>query len=255
MISVKNAAQIDKMRAAGRLLYEVLTALRPMIVPGAATIDIDRAAHRMIMDAGAKPSFLGYKDFPNSLCTSVNEVVVHGIPNGKPLVEGDILGVDCGVILDGWQSDSAFTAGVGRISREAQRLIDVTEQCFWKAVASSRKGARIGDIGFAVQSHAEANGYQPIRAMCGHGIGRKMHEDPEVPNYGERGHGFRLLSGMTIAIEPMIAAGGWEIDINGWDVVTRDHSLCAHYEHTILITDGEPEVLSLPQFARGEGGS
>jgi len=247
MISVKNAAQIDKMRAAGRLLHEVLAALRPMVKPGATTLDIDRKARRMIADAGAIPSFLGYRGFPAALCASVNAAVVHGIPNANPLAEGDILGVDCGVILDGWQSDSAFTVGVGRISEEARKLIAVTEECFWCAFAKARKGARVGDISWAIQRHAESFGYQPIRQMCGHGIGRKMHEEPEVPNFGEPGRGPRLLVGMTLAIEPMIAAGGWEIDINGWDVVTHDRSLCAHYEHTVLITDGEPEILSIPR--------
>lgn len=252
MISVKNAQQIEKMRTAGRLLYDVLTALRALVVPGATTSQINIAAHRMITDAGASPSFLGYNGFPASLCTSVNDVVVHGIPNNTPLVEGDILGVDCGLVLNGWQADSAFTAGVGTISQEAQRLVSETEECFWVGASAARKGARIGDIGFAVQQYAQAHGYQPIRDLCGHGIGRKMHEEPEVPNFGERGHGPRLSPGMTLAIEPMIAQGGWEVDINDWDVRTRDRRLCSHYEHTILVTDGEPEILTLPPGWRRE---
>lgn len=246
MISIKNAVQIDKMRAAGALLNEVLAALRSHIHPGMTTRQLDAIAYRMITQAGAVPSFLGYQGFPNSLCTSVNDVVVHGIPDDKPLKEGDILGIDCGVILDGWQSDSAFTAGVGKVSLEAQQLMDVTEACFWKGIAQARAGARVSDISHAVQEHARAYGYQPIRALCGHGIGRRMHEEPEVFNFGPPGRGVRLQPGMTIAVEPMIAAGGWDVIIDGWYVATRDHSLCSHYEHTILITNDRPEILSLP---------
>ena len=246
MISIKNAAQIEKMRAAGKLLHDVLAALRTQIHPGVTTKQLDAYAHKMITQAGAIPSFLGYQGFPASLCASRNDVVVHGIPDDTPLQEGDILGIDCGVILDGWQSDSAFTAGVGQVSPEAQQLMDVTEQCFWKGIEKARPGARLSDIGHAVQTHARSYGYQPIRALCGHGIGRHMHEDPEVFNFGPPGRGVRLQPGMTLAVEPMIAAGDWDVVIDGWHVVTRDHSLCSHYEHTIVITEDQPEILSLP---------
>jgi len=249
MISIKNAKQLDKMREAGRLLHEVLTALRPMVVPGATTRQLDKAAFRMITQAGAKPSFLGYEKFPASICTSVNERVVHGIPDDKPLREGDILGVDCGVILDGWQSDSAFTAPVGNVSDEAKRLMAATEDCFWQAALSAVPGNRVTDIGRVVEQTAHGYGYEPIHDLCGHGIGRKMHEDPEVFNFVDpqrKEKGSRLQPGMTLAIEPMIAAGGWQVDIDGWDVRTRDRKLCSHYEHTVLVTHGLPEILSLP---------
>jgi methionyl aminopeptidase len=248
MISLKNAAQLDKMRASGRLLHQVLTALRPMVVPGATTRTLNDAAHRMITQSGAVPSFLGYNGFPAALCTSVNKIVVHGIPDDRPLQAGEIVGLDCGLILDGWHADSAYTAAVGAITPEAQRLIEVTEQCFWKGAAQAVKGNRIGDISQAVYDFATAHGYQPIRAMCGHGIGRQMHEDPEVPNFFEpgKGKGLRLQPGMTLAIEPMIAAGGWEVDMDNWYIATKDGSLCSNYEHTILITEGAPEVFTVP---------
>ncbi|MDR1263630.1 MAG: type I methionyl aminopeptidase [Oscillospiraceae bacterium] len=246
MISIKNDAQIEKMRAAGRLLYSVLAELRQYVKPGVTTMYLNKIAHRMITDAGATPSFLGYEGFPASLCTSVNEVVVHGIPNDVPLAEGCILGLDCGLVLDGWQADSAYTIGVGNVSPEAKRLIDVTEECFWKGVSQMKIGHRLSDIGSSVQAWAESNGYQVIRALCGHGIGREMHEDPEVPNFGKPGHGPRLAPGMTLAIEPMISAGGYDVINDGWHIATKDGGWVSHYEHTVLITYGEPEILTLP---------
>ncbi|MEG0766754.1 MAG: type I methionyl aminopeptidase [Clostridia bacterium] len=253
MITIKNQEQIEMMRRAGRLLYQVLQQVKLAVKPGVSTLALDALAERLIRDAGAIPSFLGYGGFPASLCTSVNEIVVHGIPNQELLQEGDIIGLDCGLILDGWQADSALTVGVGAIAPAAQRLIDVTEACFWQGIAQAHVGNRISDIGHAVQAHAEANGYQPIRALCGHGIGREMHEDPEVLNYGTPGHGLRLRPGMTLAVEPMIAMGGSAVDMQGWHVATADKSLCAHYEHTIVITTGgAPEVLTLPDGASEE---
>ena len=180
---------------------------------------------------------------------------MHGIPSKKTVLkEGQIISVDCGLILDGWQSDSAFTAGVGTISPEAQRLIDVTEESFFEALKVAREGNRISDIGHAVQKYVEDRGFSTVRALCGHGIGREMHEDPQVPNYGIPGHGVRLRRGMTIAVEPMIAAGDYHVKTlrDGWTVVTTDGSLCSHYEHTIAITDGEPEVLTLPGYRKEE---
>ncbi len=253
MISIKNPAQLAKMREAGALLYEVLQAARAMIQPGVTTRQIDRMAEQMIRKHGAVPSFLHYNGYPASLCASPDDQVVHGIPNDTPMREGQILSIDGGLILDGWQADSAFTVGVGVISPEAQHLIDVTERCFYEGIAMAREGNRVSDIGHAVQTYAEANGCAVVRALCGHGIGKNLHEDPEVPNYGEPGRGVRLRAGMTIAVEPMITAGTWAVEqlSDGWTVVTRDGSLCAHYEHTIAITDGAPEILTLPIAAQG----
>ena len=248
MITIKSAEEIGKMRKAGALLNEVLDQLKTMIEPGVTTAHLDREAERLIRDAGAIPSFKGYEGFPASICASVNDEVVHGFPTDKPLKEGSIVSIDCGLILDGWQSDSAFTAPVGKIDEEIARLIRVTEECFWLGAKQVREGNRLGDVSHAVQEHAEKNGYGVIRDLCGHGIGREMHEDPNVPNFGPAGRGVRLKPGMVIAIEPMIARGRWPIyvDDNGWTVITRDHSWCSHYEHTVAVTTGEPEILSYP---------
>ena len=248
MITIKSAEEIGKMRKAGALLHEVLDQLKTMIEPGVTTAHLDREAERLIRDAGAIPSFKGYEGFPASICASVNDEVVHGFPTDKPLKEGSIVSIDCGLILDGWQSDSAFTAPVGKIDEEIARLIRVTEECFWLGAKQVREGNRLGDVSHAVQEHAEKNGYGVIRNLCGHGIGREMHEDPNVPNFGPAGRGVRLKPGMVIAIEPMIARGRWPIyvDDNGWTVITRDHSWCSHYEHTVAVTTGEPEILSYP---------
>ena len=248
MITIKSAEEIGKMRKAGALLHEVLDQLRNMIEPGVTTLHLDREAERMIRDAGAIPSFKGYEGFPASICASVNDEVVHGFPSDKPLKEGSIVSIDCGLILDGWQSDSAFTAPVGKIDEEIARLIRVTEECFWLGARQVREGNRLGDVSHAVQEHAEKNGYGVIRDLCGHGIGREMHEDPNIPNYGPAGRGVRLRAGMALAIEPMIAMGRWPVYVedNGWEVITRDHSLCSHYEHTLVVTTGEPEILTYP---------
>ena len=255
MITIKNSAQIARMREAGAMLHEVLTQLRGKIQPGVTTHELDAFAEKLIRSFGAIPSFLNYEGSPASICASVDSQVVHGIPSKKTVLkEGQIISVDCGLILDGWQSDSAFTAPVGRISEEAQRLIDVTEESFFEALKVAREGNRISDIGHAVQQYVEDRGFSTVRALCGHGIGREMHEDPQVPNYGIPGHGVRLRKGMTICIEPMIAAGDYHVKTlrDGWTVVTTDGSLCSHYEHTILITDGEPELLSYPGYHKEE---
>jgi methionyl aminopeptidase len=262
MIGIKNPAQLQSMREAGALLREVLLAVRERVRPGVTTRQLDRLAEEMIRKRGAVPSFLHYDGFPASLCTSPDDRVVHGIPGDEPLREGQILSIDGGLVLDGWQADSAFTVGVGEIAEEAQRLIQATERSFFQGIAQAREGNRVSDIGHAVQAYVEGFGYAPVRALCGHGIGREMHEDPEVPNYGPPGRGVRLRAGMTLAVEPMIAAGGWPVHqlADGWTMVTDDGSLCAHYEHTIAITaDGaDPEILTLPgltlaQALRGEG--
>ena len=248
MITIKNETQIDKMRKAGELLHSVLEALRAEIEPGVTTQHLDQMAEKLIRQAGAIPSFKGFEGFPYSICASVDDQVVHGFSNKKKLRQGQLLSVDCGLILDGWQSDSAFSVLVGGGSPEAQKLIDVTEECFWIGANMAREGNRMGDLSHAIQIHAEKHGYGVIRDLCGHGIGQEMHEDPSVPNFGRPGRGVKLQAGMTIAIEPMIAMGTWRVflDDDGWTVHTQDGKLCSHYEHTVLITDGEPEILSYP---------
>lgn len=245
MITLKNAEQIAKMRTAGHLLEEVVEEVSAAVKPGVTTNELNQLADRLIRKAGAVPSFLNYQGFPASLCTSVDKFVVHGIPNDKPLMEGSIIGLDCGLILDDWQSDMARTVPVGAIAPEVQRLVDVTRQCFFEALAVCKAGNRLGDIGHAVQSCAEQAGYSVVRDLCGHGIGREMHEEPQVYNFGSPGRGMRLRPGMVIAIEPMINMGAWQVVLDGWDCYTRDGSLSAHYENTVLITADEPEVLTI----------
>ncbi|MBE5769680.1 MAG: type I methionyl aminopeptidase [Clostridiales bacterium] len=252
MISLKNPDQIAKMRVAGALLYEVLQQLREMVKPGVSTAELDARAEELIRKGHAIPSFLNYEGYPASICASVDDAVVHGIPSKKQVLkEGQIISIDCGLILDGWQADSAFTVGVGEISPEAQHLIDVTEQCFWEGARQAVAGNRLGDLGHAVQTLAEANGFGVVRDLTGHGIGREMHEDPAVYNFGTPGRGLRMRKGMTIAIEPMISAGDWRVTVDDdqWCYRTRDRSLCSHYEHTIAINEeGLPEILTLPGF-------
>ncbi len=251
MISLKNPDQIAKMRTAGALLYEVLQQVRAAVKPGVTTAQLNNLAEKLIRRSHAIPSFLNYEGYPASICASVDDAVVHGIPSTKQVLrEGQIISIDCGLILDGWQADSAFTVGVGEISSEAQKLIDVTEECFWRAARQAVAGNRLGDVGHACQELAESHGYGVIRDLTGHGIGREMHEDPPVYNFGTPGKGLKLRKGMTIAIEPMISAGDWRVtcDADQWCYRTRDRSLCSHYEHTIAIGDGLPEILTYPDF-------
>ena len=252
MISIKNPDQIGKMREAGALLYEVLQKLREAVKPGVSTAALDVYAEQLIRKHHATPSFLHYEGYPATLCTSVDDQIVHGIPSEKQILkEGSIISIDCGLVLDGWQADSAFTMGVGEISAQAEALIEITEQCFWQGVRQAVAGNRLGDVGHAIQSWAEGHGCGVIRDLTGHGIGREMHEDPAVYNFGEPGHGLRLRKGMTIAVAPMISAGDGRVLVDGdeWCYRTRDGSLCSHYEHTIAITeDGLPEILTLPGF-------
>ena len=247
MTTLKTKEQIERMRKAGRVTAGALDAVARAAKPGITTKELDAIAEDYIRSRGGVPSFKGFCGYPASICASVNEEVVHGIPSERKLRDGDIVGVDIGVILDGWQSDSALTVAVGTISNEAQHLIDVTRESFYQALKLCREGMRLGDIGHAVQSYAEANGCSVVRDLCGHGIGRKMHEDPEVPNFGKPGHGLRLSKGLVIAIEPMLNYGAWPVRTlsDGWTVVTADGSLSAHYEHTVAITDGEPDILTL----------
>ena len=248
MITIKNESQIEKMRRAGALMHEVLEKLRGEIKPGVTTLHLDQMAERLIREAGAIPSSKGYEGFPYSICASVDDQVVHGFSNKEKLRKGQLLSVDCTLLLDGWQSDSAFSVVVGGGNPEAQKLVDVTERCFWLGAQQAVAGNHLGDIGHAVQTYAESFGYGVVRDLCGHGIGTEMHEDPNVPNFGKPHRGVKLQAGMTITIEPMIAAGTWKVycEDDGWTVRTQDGSLASHYEHTLLITDGEPEILSWP---------
>lgn len=248
MITIKTPEEVGKMRVSGALLHQVLDALKKEVAPGVTTLHLDQMAEQMIRDAGAVPSFKGFEGYKYTLCTSVDDHVVHGFPNKTPLKEGQLLSIDAGLVLDGWQADSAFSMAVGEADEDTKRLINVTEECFWLGASMAREGNRLGDISHAVQEHAEKYGYGVIRDLCGHGIGREMHEDPNIPNYGPAGRGVRLRAGMTLAIEPMIAMGKWPVYVedNGWEVITRDHSLCSHYEHTVAVTTGEPEILTYP---------
>lgn len=247
-VTVKSASEIALMREAGRLLEIVHDELANMIRPGISTLDIDREGERLIRSFGCIPNFLNYNGYPASICVSVNDEVVHGIPKKKRILqEGDIVSLDAGLIYKGWHSDAARTYGVGRISPEAQKLIDVTKECFFRGIEFARAGHHLHEISAAIGSYAESFGYGVVRDMVGHGIGTALHEDPQIPNFAQKRRGIRLVPGMTLAIEPMIDAGTWEVEWldDDWTVVTADGSLSAHYENTVLITDGEPEILTL----------
>ncbi len=235
------------MRRAGRITAAARRLAGELVVPGATTLEIDSAVRKFIKSQGAVPSFLGYGGFPASACISVNEVVIHGIPDHRVLREGDIVSIDVGACIDGFHGDCAATFPCGKVSDEAMRLIKVTEESFWKGIAMARPGNRISDISHAVQQYVEANGYSVVRDFVGHGVGARLHEPPEVPNYGPAGHGVRLQPGMTLAVEPMVCAGGWQVRVlkDKWTTVTADGSLAAHYENSILITDGDPEILTV----------
>ena len=248
-ISIKSPREMEQMRRACRLTAEARALAGSMVRPGVSTLEIDTAVRKFIESHGAKPSFLGYGGFPGSACISINEVVIHGIPDHRKLNEGDIVSVDVGAFLDGFHGDCAATYACGAISKEAERLIAVTQQSFWEGIQFARSGNRISDIGHAVQQYVERNGFSVVRDFVGHGVGHKLHEPPEVPNYGAAGHGARLQPGMTLAVEPMVCAGHWEVRVlqDKWTTVTADGSLAAHYENSILITDGEPEILTVTE--------
>ena len=247
MIIGKSKKEIEKMRAAGRLVAQVREELRRMVRPGVTTLELDAAAEKMIRDAGALPTFKGYHGFPFSICASVNEQVVHGFPSAYALKEGDIFSLDCGVTLAGYVGDTATTVPVGRVGEDRLKLIRVAEECLERAIRQCWPGKYLGDIGWAVQSHAEAHGYGIVREYVGHGIGRKMHEDPQIPNYGKPGTGVRIRAGYVFAIEPMINIGTHRTKTlaDGWTVVTLDGQPSAHVEHTVAITEEGPEVLTL----------
>jgi methionyl aminopeptidase len=246
MIIGKSQKEIEKMRASGRLVGSVLQELRAMVEPGMTTIEVDRAAEKMIRDAGAAPTFKGYNGFPYSICASVNEQVVHGFPSDYELHEGDIFSIDVGVTLEGFVGDTAATVPVGKVSDDRLKLIRITEECLQLAIEQCWPGKHLGDIGHAVQSHAEVHGYSVVRDYVGHGIGRRMHEDPQIPNYGNPGKGVKIKKGYIFAIEPMINMGSLHTKTlkDGWTVVTVDGQPSAHAEHTIAITDEGPEVLT-----------
>lgn len=245
-IVLRTSAELEKMRMAGILLNRVMKQVTAAVKPGVTTKELDTLAHHLIRESGAKPSFLNYHGYPATLCTSVDDEIVHGIPGSRVLEEGSILSIDCGLILNGWHSDHAVTVPVGEISSKAQKLIKITEECLYRGIDAMVPGARLGDVGHAVQSLAEGQGYGVVRDMCGHGIGRHLHEAPQLPNYGRPGEGIALKPGMVIAIEPMINMGTWRIRTlrDGWTTITADGSLSAHAEHTVAVTADGPMILT-----------
>ncbi len=246
MIYLKTAEEIEKLRASNILVSKTLAEVAKHIEPGKTTLEIDRIAETFIRDHGARPAFLGYNGYPKTLCTSVNEQVVHGIPSGYLLQEGDLLSIDCGVILDGYYGDSAYSFAVGEVSGEIRKLMDITKKSLLLGVEQAVSGKRTGDIGNAVQTYCEAHGYSVVREMVGHGLGRNLHEEPEIPNYGRKGTGVMLKKGMVICIEPMINRGKRHIfqEADGWTIRTRDRMPSAHFELAVAIDNGEPDILS-----------
>ncbi|MDP4108952.1 MAG: type I methionyl aminopeptidase [Bacillota bacterium] len=247
MIKIKSQREIELMREAGRITKAALIAAGQAVRPGVSTREIDAIVRKTIEDAGAKPSFLNYRGFPGSACISVNSQVIHGIPSAKTRIkEGDIVKVDVGACYRGYHGDSAATYAAGEVAPEVRKLIEVTRQSFYEGIRYARKGLRISDISHAVQAYVEQNGFSVVRDYLGHGVGASLHEDPEVPNYGTPGRGPRLIPGMVIAVEPMVNQGDYHVRAldDGWTVITADNKLSAHYENTILITEGEPEILT-----------
>jgi methionyl aminopeptidase len=256
VIVCRSAAELDRMREAGRLVGEVLTELAAHVAPGVTTADLDLLAEKRIAQAGATAAFKGYHGYPATICASINDEVIHGIPSGRRVLnEGDVISIDVGASLDGYYGDSAVTLPVGQVSEEAARLLRVTEESLYKAIEKVRAGGRVSDIGHEVQRHVEAYGFSVVREFVGHGIGQRMHEEPQVPNYGEPGRGPRLAEGMVLAIEPMVNAGKAAVKVlaDGWTAVTRDGSLSAHFEHTVAVTAEGPLILTareVPVVAR-----
>ena len=245
-MEIKTSRELDRMKQAGKVVAHTLKALRTAIEPGITTADLDFVARSEIARHGAIPSFVGYRGFPAAVCVSINNEIVHGIPGDRVINEGDLVSVDVGAIVDGFHGDAAVTVGAGEITEEAQRLIDATRESLDKGIEAAVIGARIGDISHAVQTHGESLGYSVVREYVGHGIGRRMHEEPSVPNYGKPGRGLQLREGMALAIEPMLNIGDWTTSLmnDGWTVITRDGSLSAHFEHSIAITSEGPIVMT-----------
>jgi methionyl aminopeptidase len=247
VIVCRSTAELQRMREAGRLVGEVLTELAALVAPGVTTADLDEVAEKRIRRAGAAPAFKGYHGYPATICASVNEEVIHGIPSGRRVLsEGDVISIDVGASLDGYYGDSAITLPVGQVSEEAATLLRVTEESLYKAIERVKVGGRVSDLGHAVQQHVEAYGFSVVREFVGHGIGQRMHEEPQVPNYGEAGRGPRLTEGMVLAIEPMVNVGTPAVKVlaDGWTAVTRDSSLSAHFEHTVAVTADGPWILT-----------
>ena len=247
MIVCLSTAEIEKLRRVNQLVGRILAELRQLIVPGATTEEIDATAEALVREAGAEPAFKGYQGFPATVCASVNEQVVHGIPSSRQLVEGDVLSLDMGAKLDGFFGDCAVTVPVGRVSTDATRLLRVTEAALFHGIEAVKPGARVSDIGAAVQAHVESHGFSVVREFVGHGIGASLHEEPQIANYGPADRGPRLAEGMALAIEPMVNAGAAAVKVlsDGWTAVTRDGSLSAHFEHTVVVVDGGYEILTL----------
>jgi methionyl aminopeptidase len=254
MITIKSAREIEIMRRSGKITAKTLTMLMHAAKPGMTTGEIDRLAEESIRSMGGVPTFVGYNGFKHTICASVNDEVVHGIPSKRVLREGDLLSIDIGTTLDGYVSDSAVTIPIGEVSPEATRLMRVTQECLMLGIAQMQAGNHLGDISYAVQAHAERNGYGVVRELVGHGIGTKMHEEPQVPNYGQAGKGPLLRRGLCLAVEPMITQGEFAVETleDGWTVVTADGKLSAHFEHTIAITDEGPRILTLREFGEHE---
>ena len=256
-IICRSAAEIDKLRRVNALVGEILAELRELVKPGVSTLDLDRIAEERVRKAGAEPAFKGYHGYPNTVCASVNEQVVHGIPSPRPMVEGEILSLDMGARMDGFFGDSAVTVAVGTIPAEAQQLLRITEESLFKGIDAVKPGARLSDIGAAVQDHVEAHGFSVVREFVGHGIGTSLHEEPQIANYGPGGRGPRLAEGMVLAIEPMVNIGKPAVKVlkDGWTAVTVDGSLSAHFEHTVVVTKDGNEILTLRpnvrQYAAG----
>ena len=250
MVKPKTEEEIELLRENAILVSKTLAEVGKIVAPGVTTLELNRVAETFIRDHGAIPSFLGFEGFPAALCLSVNDVVVHGFPSDYVLKEGDVVSVDCGTLYKGYNGDSAYTFPVGEVDAKTRRLLDVTKASLFKGIGAAVAGARVGDIGHAVQSYVEAAGFSVVRELEGHGIGRKMHEDPGVPNYGRQGHGPKLVDGMTICIEPMVNAGGRSVYLsrNGWAVHTSDKSNSAHYELTVVVRKGHAELLSTFDF-------
>jgi methionyl aminopeptidase len=246
MVILKLPEEIEKARASNRIVAEVLSKLKEKVKPGVRTRDLDKLAEEIAEKRGAKPAFKGYNGFPYALCVSVNEVVVHGMPSERVLMEGDIVGLDFGVYYQGFFGDATVTLPVGKVTQKASRLMQVTEQSLYAGIAQAKDGNRLGDISAAVQDMVEDAGYSVVRDFVGHGIGKNLHEDPQIPNFGKKGRGIELKSGMILAIEPMVNEGKYKIQVlpDGWTVITEDGSLSAHFEHSVVITDNGPEILS-----------
>lgn len=246
MIHYKSIDEIETIRKSALLVSQTLGMIASEIKPGATPLHLDKLAEAFIRDYGGIPGFLGMYGFPNTLCTSINEQVVHGIPTKKPLLDGDIISIDCGVMMDGFYGDHAFTFEVGEVDENIRKLLKVTHESLELGIAACKVGNRIEDIGYAVQTHAEAHGYGVVRELVGHGLGKSMHEDPQVPNYGRRGRGKKIIDGLVVAIEPMINLGSHRVKhlSDGWNIVTVDDMPSAHFEHDVAVIDGKPEVLS-----------